>query len=127
MKVTIMYLNEFILQLLSNIQKFWQKGSGWIIDSVLDHNISISKYNPLAGGSYIKLQKELDHPRKGLSPPDPNPRKITKADKESAKKLNFKGVRIPFPLVFLVINMRKNIQFMYQKYVVKENILIYYQ
>ena len=117
MKVTIMYLNEFILQLLSNIQKFWQKGSDWIIDSVLDHNISISKYNPLAGGSYIKLQKE----------PDPNPRKITKADKESAKKLNFKGVRIPFPLVFLVINMRKNIQFMYQKYVVKENILIYYQ
>ena len=31
----------------------------------MEHNIIISKYNPLAGGSYIKLPKELDHPRKG--------------------------------------------------------------
>ena len=27
--------------------------SDWIIDSVTDHTISISKYNPLAGSSYI--------------------------------------------------------------------------
>ena len=33
---------------------------------VIDHTISISKYKPLAGSSYIKLSKELDHPRKGL-------------------------------------------------------------
>ena len=26
-----------------------EKGSGWIIDSVIDHTISISKYSPLAG------------------------------------------------------------------------------
>ena len=37
------------------------KGSGWIIDIAIDHNISISKYNPLVGSSYIKLPKELDH------------------------------------------------------------------
>ena len=37
-----------------------------IIDSVIDHTISISKYNPLAENSYVKLAKELDHPRKGL-------------------------------------------------------------
>ena len=30
------------------------KGPGWIIDSVIDHNISISKYNPLARSSYQK-------------------------------------------------------------------------
>ena len=42
------------------------KSSGWIIDSVNDHTISVSKYNPLAGRSYIKLPKELDYPRKGL-------------------------------------------------------------
>ena len=51
---------------ITNIQKSLGKGSGWIIDSVIDHTISISKYNPLAGNSYIKLPKELDHPRKGL-------------------------------------------------------------
>ena len=52
--------------IISNIQKYLRRGSGWIIDSVIDHNISISKYNPLAGSSYIKLPKELDDPRKAL-------------------------------------------------------------
>ena len=67
----------------------------------IDHNINISKYNPLAGSIYIKLPKELDHPRKGLiniqntddnerfkwclvrylNPADHNPRGITKPDK----------------------------------------------
>ena len=49
----------------ANIQKTLGKGSGWIIDSVIYHTISISKYNPLAESSYIKLPKELDHPRNG--------------------------------------------------------------
>ena len=35
-----------------------EKGSGWIIDSVIDHSISISKYNPLAGSSY-KITKRI--------------------------------------------------------------------
>ena len=30
--------------IISNIQKSLGKGSGWIIDSVIDHNICISKY-----------------------------------------------------------------------------------
>ena len=77
------------------------KGSGWIIDSVIDHTISISKYNPLAGSSYIGLHNELDHPReiliniqniddnesfkwcflRYLNPVDHNPRRIRKANK----------------------------------------------
>ena len=48
------------------MQKSLGKGSGWITDSVLDHNINISKNNPLAGSSYTKLPKELDHPRQVL-------------------------------------------------------------
>ena len=83
-----------------NIQKFLRKDSGWIIDSVIDHTISISKHNSLAGSIYIKLPKELDHPRKELisikniddnkffkwsiarylNPPDRNTAKITKTD-----------------------------------------------
>ena len=59
-------LNQSILQLSQRYKKSWGKGSGCIIDSVIDNNVSISKYNPLAGSSYIKLPKELDHPRKGL-------------------------------------------------------------
>ena len=48
------------------MQKSLRKSSSWIIDSVIDHAISISKYNPLAGSSYIKLPKVLDDLRKGL-------------------------------------------------------------
>ena len=49
---------------ISYIKVFLGQGLGWIIDSVIDHNINISKYNPLVGSSYIKLPKELDHPKK---------------------------------------------------------------
>ena len=95
--------------IMENIRKSLGNGSGGIIDSIIDHTTSISKYNPLAGSSYIKLPKELDHPRKGLiniqntndnehfkwclarylNSADHNPRKITKADKDFVKKLDF--------------------------------------
>ena len=51
---------------ITNIQKSLGKGLSWIIDSINDHTISISKYNPLAGSNYVKSPKQLDHPRKGL-------------------------------------------------------------
>ena len=47
--------------IVSNIQKFLTEGSDWIIYSVVNYTIIISKYNPLAGSSYIKLPKELVH------------------------------------------------------------------
>ena len=59
-------IDVFYTTIIKNIQRSSGKGSGWIIDLVIDHTISISKYNPFAGNSYIKLPKELDHPRKGL-------------------------------------------------------------
>ena len=49
-----------------NLQTFLEKSSSWIINSVIDHNISILNYNPLARSSYIKLPKEWDHRKKGL-------------------------------------------------------------
>ena len=51
---------------IKNIQTILRNRLGWIIDSVIEHNINISKYSPLSGSSYIKLPKELHHPRKGL-------------------------------------------------------------
>ena len=62
MKVTLMMsINTTII---TNIQNPSGNGSDWIIDSVIDHTISISKYNLLARSSYTKLPKELDHPKK---------------------------------------------------------------
>ena len=59
----IMYFNQPILHYFSY---FLGNGSGWIIDLVREHHINTSKYNPLAGSSYIKLPKQLKHRRKGL-------------------------------------------------------------
>ena len=97
------------------IQKSLGKGSGWIIDSVIDHTIDISKYNLLARRSYIEFPRELDHPGKGLiniqnidhnecfkwclsrylNPADHHPARITKGDKGFAKSLDFKDMNFP--------------------------------
>ena len=68
--------------------------------------------------------------------------RIIKADKDFAKKLDFKDIKfsvkvrdiqklinwqkILLALVFLTMKIKKNIQSMHQKNVVKKNILIYY-
>ena len=97
----------------SIIQKSLGQGPVWIIDLILYHNINIWKYNPLDGSSYIKLPKELDHSRKDLiniqniddntyfksclvrylHPADHNPARITKADKDFAKKCDFINIK----------------------------------
>ena len=96
--------------IITNIKNYLGKDSGWIIDSVI---ISISKHYSLAGSSYIKSKKELDHPRKGLiniqnvddnecfklnivrysNPAYFNPVRITIADNDLAKKLDFKDIK----------------------------------
>ena len=73
--------------------------------------MSISKYNTIATSSYIKLPKQLYDTRKGLiniqnivdnkcfivrylNPADCNSARITKADRNFAKKLDFKRHKI---------------------------------
>ena len=100
------------------MQNILGKGSVWIIDLVIQHSINISKYNPLAGSSYIKLAKELDHAKKGLTntqniddnecfkwssvgylnPADRNPARTTKADKGFTKKLDSKDIQFLFKI-----------------------------
>ena len=47
-----------------NIQKSLGKGLGWIIDSVVDSTMNIFNNKSLSSSSYVKLPKQLDHPRK---------------------------------------------------------------
>ena len=63
MKVTLMICLKQSIR-ISNIRGSLGKDLGWINDSVIDHNVSISKHPTV--NSYIKLMKELDHLRKGL-------------------------------------------------------------
>ena len=138
---------------MENMQKSSLKDSGWIIGSVIYHIISTSKCNPLAESTYIRLPKKLDHPRKVhqnfyynecykwssvryLNPEDLHPSRILSVGKYFAKELDFKDVKVPvdtftkakkktLPLVFLVMKIRKNIKFMYQKNVLHKNMLTY--
>ena len=97
------------------MQQFLGKGSGWIIDSVLDHTVNISEQNLLVGSSYTELPKELDNPKKGLiniqnindnecfkwclfrylHDADHNPARIRKVDKDFARELDFHNIRFP--------------------------------
>ena len=43
--------------IISNTQKSLGQGSGWIIDSFIDHSINISKHNTLAGTAISNYQK----------------------------------------------------------------------
>ena len=111
MQVTLMMcFNHSILQLQTKIQKTLEKDSDWIIDSVIDHTISISNYDSLAARNHIKLPKDLDYLRKDLTNNQKtndnqwfrkclvrylnleycDPEKIKKEGKDFAKRLDFK-------------------------------------
>ena len=75
-----------------------------------------------------------------LNPTNYNPRRITNADKDVAKRLDFKDTKFPVKIRdihkfekknsigigVLVMKTGKNIQPMYQSNVVKKNIFTYY-
>ena len=104
--------------ILSNIQKSHGKVLVWIIDSVVDHSINISKSSRLAGSSYIKLPKELDYPKKGLitiqnfddnqcfkwclmrylHPVDHHPARIRKVDRMFEEELDFTDKKFPIKI-----------------------------
>ena len=114
--------------IITNIQKSLGKGSSWIIDSVIDHTVSISKYNPLGGSTYTKLPRALDHPRKrliniqniddnecfkwslvrSLDSADRNSVRTTNVDKEFPKKLAFKDIKFPVKFSNIHKSEKKN-------------------
>ena len=81
-------------------------GSGWIIQSLLQHQLVISELAPCEGSSYFPLSKSLRNPMKGLiniqkednkcsrwcfvkylNPANKNSAKIRSVDPELAKQL----------------------------------------
>ena len=53
-------------EILNNISDWISEGSNWVIDLILDHYLNIINYQPLRGGSYLELPKELRNSKKGL-------------------------------------------------------------
>ena len=68
-------LNEFEIkdfydnaleEILNRIDRWISKGSGWVIEIILNFYLNIVSYKPLKGRSYLPLPEELRHSRKGL-------------------------------------------------------------
>jgi len=91
-------------EILNKIADWISEGSNWVIDQILDHYLNIINYQPLRGGSYLELPKELRNSKKGLNnlknednkcflwclviklnPQKVHPERITLKDKEFAK------------------------------------------
>ena len=107
-------VDNAIERILELIARWLSEGSGWRFELSLLHNINIVSYFPLKGKSYIKLPVELRNPNKTLvnpknednrcflwchnrylNPLKVHPERITKADRESVKKLDYTGVTFP--------------------------------
>ena len=53
-------------EILNVIDKWVSEGSGSVIDSINNHYINVTTYQPLHGSSYIELPIELQNSAKGL-------------------------------------------------------------
>ena len=63
-------LNQFIDDVKGEIEAWSERGSGWIMDKILEAYINVARYQPMRGGSYMplpaKLKKQesnLEHPK----------------------------------------------------------------
>ena len=52
-------LNQFIDQVKGEIEAWSERGSGWIMDKILEAYINVARYQPMRGGSYMPLPKKL--------------------------------------------------------------------
>ena len=56
---TIETLKNIGNELLNKIAGWISQGSGWVIEKVKDHRITIIKYKPLRGSSYLPLPEAI--------------------------------------------------------------------
>ena len=56
-------LNQFIDEVKGEIEAWSQRGSGWIMDKILEAFINVAQYQPLRGGSYMELPTKLKNKR----------------------------------------------------------------
>ena len=49
----------FINEVKGKIEAWSQRGSGWVVEGVLEAFINVAQYQPFCGGSYIPLPEKL--------------------------------------------------------------------
>ena len=59
-------LNQFIDEVKGEIEAWSERGSGWIMDRILEAFINVAQYQPMRGGSYMVLPTKLKN-KKAIS------------------------------------------------------------
>ena len=54
-------LNQFVEQVKGDIEAWSERGSGWIMDEIVEAYIHVARYRPMRGGSYMPLPKKLQN------------------------------------------------------------------
>ena len=54
-------LNQFIDEVKGEIEAWSERGSGWIMDKILEAFINVATYQPMGFGSYMPLPKKLQN------------------------------------------------------------------
>ena len=52
-------MNQFVDDVRGEIEAWSQRGSGWVVDEILEAIINVAQYQPLNGGSYMPLPVKL--------------------------------------------------------------------
>jgi len=52
-------LNQFVDEVRGEIEAWSQRGSGWVVDEILEALINVAQYHPVNGGSYMPLPEKL--------------------------------------------------------------------
>ena len=60
-------LNQFVDQVKGEIEAWSERGSGWIMDEILEAYINVVRYQPMRGGSYMQLPAKLKNKKAVLN------------------------------------------------------------
>ena len=60
-------LNQFIDEVKGQIEAWSERGSGWILDKILEAFINVARYQPMRGGSYMPLPTKLKNKKAVLN------------------------------------------------------------
>ena len=60
-------LNQFVDEVRGEIESWSQRGSGWVLDEILEAFINVAQYQPLNGGSYMPLPEKLKNKKAVLN------------------------------------------------------------
>ena len=108
------FYDQAVEEILNQIARWISKGSGWVIERILNFYLNIVSYVPLKGRSYFPLPEELRHSRKGLiniqnddnecfrrchvrhlNPIEKDPQRVKKSDRALVKTLDYTEVTFP--------------------------------